>query len=184
MGKRGRKKKDSPEGMLLETLEITDQDGKVIGLLSRGQIHEQKLFHKAVHVFLFNPEGKIYLQKRSRLKDENPGKWDSSASGHVSPGEPYSVAARRELKEELGLLCGLSEVGRLPASPETGYEFVVLFKGTTRKSPKPNPLEIEEGRFVDPAELEEWLAKKPQDFTPTFRLLWEKFGKQLVPRKH
>jgi len=177
MAKRGRKKKNSPEGMLLEMLEVTDQEGNVVGLLPRGQIHEQKLFHKAVHIFLFNPEGQIYLQKRSRLKDENPGKWDSSASGHVSPGEPYPVAARRELKEELGLLCGLSEVGRLSASPETSYEYVVLFKGTTRKIPKPNPLEIEEGRFVDPAELEEWLAKRPEDFTPTFKILWEKFGK-------
>ncbi|RUM88689.1 MAG: NUDIX hydrolase [Thermodesulfatator sp.] len=175
MAKRGRKKKDSPERMLLEMLEVVDQFGNRLGLLPRGKIHEQKLFHKAVHVWIFNPEGRLYLQKRSRLKDENPGKWDSSASGHVAPGEPYPVAARRELKEELGLLCGLTEVGRLPASEETGYEFVVLFKGSTRKVPRPNPMEIEEGRWFSSEEIEDWLRRHPKEFTPTFRLLWNKF---------
>ncbi|MBX6424025.1 NUDIX domain-containing protein [Thermosulfurimonas sp. F29] len=182
MAKRGRKRKDSPEGMLLEMLEVVDHQGNTMGLLPRGQIHEQKLFHKAVHVMIFNPKGELYLQKRSRLKDENPGKWDSSASGHVSPGEPYPVAARRELKEELGLLCGLKEIGRLEASPETGYEFVVLFKGTTRKVPRPNPMEIEEGRFVSPEELEHWLTQSPEDFTPTFRLLWDRYRRKLLSR--
>ncbi|HFC96953.1 MAG TPA: NUDIX domain-containing protein [Thermosulfurimonas dismutans] len=182
MAKRGRKRKDSPEGMLLEMLEVVDEQGNTMGLLPRGQIHEQKLFHKSVHVVIFNPEGRLFLQKRSRLKDENPGKWDSSASGHVAPGEPYPVAARRELKEELGLLCGLKEVGRLPASPETGYEFVVIFKGTTRKNPRPNPMEIEEGRFVSPEELEQWLTERPEDFTPTFRLLWDRYRRALLTR--
>ena len=180
MAKRGRKRKDSPEGMLLEMLEVVDEHGNIMGLLPRGQIHEQKLFHKSVHIIIFNPEGKLYLQKRSRLKDENPGKWDSSASGHVSPGEPYPVAARRELKEELGLLCGLKEIGRLSASPETGYEFVVIFKGTTRKMPRPNPMEIEEGRFVSSEELEQWLMERPDEFTPTFRLIWDVYRRKLL----
>ncbi len=161
MAKRGRKKKDSPEGMLLEMLEITDREGNVVGLLPRGQIHEQKLFHKAVHVFLFDPEGRIYLQKRSRLKDENPGKWDSSASGHVSPGEPYPVAARRELKEELDIVVTpIQELLVLDHQYPDKKVRLHFILAETHQSPK--PVDCQDTRIFSPEEVEK-LTLAPAD---------------------
>ena len=86
-----------------EILEIVDSHDKVIGTGTRGEIHRMGFFHRAVHMFVFNPAGQVYIQRRSRSKDRHPGKLDSSAAGHVDPGETYEETAIRELQEELGI---------------------------------------------------------------------------------
>ena len=79
-----------------ELLDVVDEQDRVIGAAGRRDIHEQGLLHRAVHVFVVDQQQGIYLQKRAWHKDEHPGKWDSSASGHVDSGESYPDAARRE----------------------------------------------------------------------------------------
>lgn len=174
-------KKKGPTGVR-EILEVLDDQGRVIALLSRQEIHQQRLRHRAVHIFIFDRQGRLYLQKRAAHKDEHPGLWDSSAAGHAKPGEPGSVAARRELQEELGLLCNLLEVARVEASETTGWEFVVLYAGVVNREPRPNPAEIEEGRFFHPQEIEAELRKNPEKFTPSFRLLWRLYLKKGAPK--
>ncbi len=181
MVRRGRKRRDSPSVIPREILEAVDNKGRVIALLPRGEIHRQRLRHRAVHVFIFSPKGEIYLQKRAAHKDEHPGLWDSSAAGHVSPGEPNIVAARRELQEELNILCNLIEVGTIEACEETGWEFVSFYVGVTNKTPVPDPVEIETGRFFALEEVEKLLTQTPEIFTPAFRLLWEIFKEKGLP---
>ena len=43
------------------------------------------------------------MQKRALVKITFPGRWDTSAAGHVSAGESAEETARREVQEELGL---------------------------------------------------------------------------------
>ena len=45
----------------------------------------------------------VLLQKRSKIKDSNPGCYDISSAGHLSSGDIPLEGALRELKEELGL---------------------------------------------------------------------------------
>jgi len=91
--------------VLEEVLEIVDRKGKTIGLRKRSEVHgNPSLLHKVVHVLVFNDGGKLLLQKRSMNKDAEPGKWDTSVGGHVSPGEDFRTAALREMKEELGII--------------------------------------------------------------------------------
>ena len=83
---------------------IDDISGEVIGLAPRSQCHgDPSLIHRAVHVAVFHPDGRILLQKRSMKKDIQPGKWDTAVGGHLMPGENYFTAAKRELQEELGI---------------------------------------------------------------------------------
>jgi isopentenyldiphosphate isomerase len=87
-----------------EMLEVVDLKGKVLGLAGRSAIHtDPSMIHRVVHVLVFDADGRLLLQKRSQTKDVAPGKWDTSVGGHVSPGEGIEVAARREMKEELGI---------------------------------------------------------------------------------
>jgi isopentenyldiphosphate isomerase len=54
----------------------------VVGQNTRREVHARGLWHRAVHVLVFNARGEVFLQKRSMKKDIAAGKWDSSASGH------------------------------------------------------------------------------------------------------
>lgn len=87
-----------------ELLEVVTKNGEIIKTLPRSEIHgNPSLIHRVVHVLVFNKEGKLLLQKRSRNKDVAPGKWDTSVGGHVNPGETLDEAIHREMKEELGI---------------------------------------------------------------------------------
>ena len=110
-----------------EIFDVVDVDDVVIGRERRADVHARDLMHRAVHVFVFNRHGEIFLQKRSRLKDKHPGVWDSSAAGHLDAGEGYDACASRELEEELGITGAVATpVARIPAGLETGWEHVGL----------------------------------------------------------
>ncbi|MFW5774791.1 MAG: NUDIX domain-containing protein, partial [Chitinivibrionales bacterium] len=57
---------------------------------------------KHVRLLLMNTDGRIYLQKRSCGKGENPGLWDKSIEGHVPADSAFDTAMIRECAEELG----------------------------------------------------------------------------------
>ena len=64
---------------------------------TRHTVHREKLLHRAVHIFVFNQRGELFLQRRSQWKDMHPRCWDSSAAGHVNSGDNYDDTAPREL---------------------------------------------------------------------------------------
>ena len=90
----------------------------------------------------------MFLQLRSKTKDNDPGLLDNSCSGHVDAGESYVVAAERELMEEIGLLVEkpLEKLFKLTACPETGMEFVTIFMTEAEGPFELCPEEIDEGR--------------------------------------
>ena len=89
--------------MTEEIFDVVNERDEVVDRQPRRVVHARGLLHRAVHVLVFNARGEIFLQKRSLLKDRQPGVWDSSASGHVDSGEDYDACAVREVREELGV---------------------------------------------------------------------------------
>ncbi len=87
-----------------ELFPVVDDEGNVIGKITRGHAHDGcKILHPVVHLHLFNSQGELYLQKRPEWKDIQPGKWDTAVGGHVDYGETIEEALRREVREELGV---------------------------------------------------------------------------------
>jgi len=124
--------------------------------------------HRAVHIFVFDKHGQLFLQKRSRFKDAHPGAWDSSAAGHLNAGDDYDMTAVRELEEELGVQADVECIGEIAACTNTGQEFVKLY---TARHNGPFILprsEIESGQFFPPALIDRWIAARPQDFATGF----------------
>lgn len=160
---------------LTERFPIVDQSDRVLGSASRSEVHGNNLRHRAVHVLIFNGAGEVCLQKRSRHKDRDPLLWDSSAAGHVNAGEEYDEAARRELKEELGIDIALGKVLKLPASERTGQEFIWLYRGQHTGELHFNRSEIEYGDFFPVALVSDWLAARPADFAPAFAKCWKAY---------
>jgi len=156
-----------------EIFDLVDQYDRVIGQASREEVHRKKLMHRSVHIFVFNHSGELFLQKRAESKDESPGLWDTSSSGHVDAGEDYLSAAGRELMEELNIFEPLAFMMKLKASPETYWEHVSSYRCMTEKTIRINPEEISEGGFWRPESIDEAIEKNKFQFTPTFLTLWE-----------
>tara|TARA_R100000027_G_scaffold38198_2_gene28176 strand:- start:3738 stop:4259 length:522 start_codon:yes stop_codon:yes gene_type:complete len=166
----------------LEWFDVVDENDRVIGKETRGEVHRKKLLHRAIHVFVFNSSGQLYLQKRSATKDTAPNRWVSSCSGHVDSGEDYETAARRELGEELGIdgnSAELEEIRAVDAVRETGHEFVRLYQILRYDGAIiPDPAEVSDGIWKKPDEIEEWIARAPREFSLSFLYLWNLFRKE------
>ena len=158
-----------------DIFDVVNEHDQVIDQQLRSVVHAQGLRHRAAHVLVFNNKGQVFLQLRSKTKDNDPGLWDNSCSGHVDAGESYVVAAERELMEEIGLLVEkpLEELFKLTASPETGMEFVTIFRAEAEGPFELCPEEIDEGRWASTTEIRLALQTKPENYTPTFRMIWE-----------
>jgi len=98
---------------MTEVLEVYDLDGKLIGKEERGKFYAEikeefaskgKISKqvKSIRLLLMNSDGRVYLQKRSKLKSENPGLYDKTIGGHVSKGHTFEIAVIKECAEELG----------------------------------------------------------------------------------
>lgn len=156
----------------VELLDVVDAEDRVVGQAARALVHRHGLRHRAAHVLLYDPAGRLYVQQRAWTKDCQPGRWDCSAAGHLEPGETYAAAARRELAEELGIVASaLEPCAALPAMPATGHEFVRVFRCVSTQAPRPDPVEIRQGRWLTPTALRAWMAAEPACFTAVLRVL-------------
>ena len=163
-----------------EWFDVVDEQDRVVGRASRAEVHARNLRHRAVHLWLFRPNGRLLLQKRALHKDSAPGCWVSSCSGHLDCGEDYEGAARRELEEELGIppeeVAWTPPWRKFPASPETGHEFVqvYLLRGY-RGAVHPNPEEVTDLRWMAPSAVDRALREEPGAFARSFCWLWDAY---------
>ena len=160
-----------------EIFDVVDEHDRVIGQRTRSDVHRLGLMHRATHTLVFNREGKVFLQKRSMKKDRQPGKWDSSASGHVDAGESYDRCAARELREEIGLeVAGQPRsLFKLTASPETDQEHVWVYQTEAEGPFRLDPDEIECGDWFLPGDVDRWSQERPGEFADAFLVIWRKF---------
>jgi len=166
-----------------EILEIVDHEDRVVGTERRGIIHARGLMHRSAQVLLFNSTGELFLQKRSINKDEFPGLWDSSAAGHLAPGESYRQCALRELREELGISHAgtLTRLFKIPASMNTGYEHCTVFKCISDSRITLQPEEVDTGEWLSPQSMDQWVSNFPTRLTPAIRRIWQQLRDAGIP---
>ena len=96
-----------------ELLEIYDLNNNLIGTQERDsfyrEIHQEfkktgKITRqiKSIRLILMNSNGRIYIQRRSYVKKENPNLYDKTVGGHVLAGHTWHMTVVRECHEELG----------------------------------------------------------------------------------
>jgi len=160
-----------------ELLELVDEQGRAVGTAARGECHSAPaLMHRAVHVLVFDSEGRLFLQKRAVTKSTAPGRWDSSVGGHAAPGERPERAAARETLEELGVRVEPGELAHAfdhiwPGAGQTEYvhTFTLEHDGPFTL----NRDEIDDGRFWTAGEIEASLGTGV--FTHSFELEYSIF---------
>lgn len=152
-----------------EWFPVVDEDGNETGRALRSVCHDGKsmLLHPVVHLHLFNSRGELFLQKRSKTKDIQPGKWDTSVGGHISPGETPLKALFREAGEELGINDFVPEYRwKYIWESSRERELVNSFSTISDEIPVTGKDEIDDGRYWTLNEIEDNLGK--DIFTPNF----------------
>ena len=86
-----------------EQLAVTNPQGEVVGTVERGAVRVLGITTRAVHLVGLAPDGRMWVQKRSLTKPNNPGMWDTLMGGMVSAADSLSQALARETWEEAGL---------------------------------------------------------------------------------
>ena len=88
----------------MEIWDLYTKDREKLGeTIQRGEYPPEGKYRLVVHIAIFNSRGQMLIQQRQATKFGWPSMWDISASGSVITGETTSMAAERELGEELGL---------------------------------------------------------------------------------
>lgn len=141
---------------------------EVIGHGSIARAIENGIIRRVARVVLFDGEGNVYLQRRSK-NIAMPLLWNESATGHVDRGEERIDAALRELKEEIGVSGVLLHPVRTFYFEE--YEngvakrafhtvFIGMYKGPTVLDPE----EVDSLKLVSVPDAISWLTTSPEEF--------------------
>ncbi len=168
-------------------LDVVNEHNQVIGQATRQEIHENRWLHRAVHLLLVSPNRHFLLQQRADSRPTYPGRWDTSAAGHVAAGESCDATIIREAREEIGynISSPTPPLLVLDGSPETDYEWVHFYAQELESRPnlRADPDEVKDLRWWPEDELLQSLVHTPDLFTPAFRILfflWRQTG-FLVP---
>jgi isopentenyl-diphosphate delta-isomerase len=140
-----------------ELVVLVDEQGRPLGALPKDQAHHADTpLHLAFSVYVFDGAGRFLATRRALTKQTWPGVWTNSCCGHPGPGEDVAAAARRRLRQELGL-----EVGPLePVLPGFSYRAVAA-DGIVENELCPVFFARLDGAAppevaADPAEVAEW----------------------------
>jgi 8-oxo-dGTP pyrophosphatase MutT (NUDIX family) len=86
-----------------EQLAVCNAQGERLGTIERGAVRVLGIATRAVHLVGRAPDGRMWVQQRSRTKPNNPGMWDTLMGGMVSAADTLTQALARETWEEAGL---------------------------------------------------------------------------------
>ncbi|MFE4602075.1 NUDIX hydrolase [Kitasatospora indigofera] len=86
-----------------ELLDVVDAQDRVTGTAPRREVYRLGLTHRCVFILVRNPQGRIFVHRRTDTKMFAPGAYDMFVGGVVGAGETYGAAAVREAEEELGV---------------------------------------------------------------------------------
>ncbi|MFA3879148.1 NUDIX domain-containing protein [Streptomyces sp. MMCC 100] len=86
-----------------EILDVVDEKDRVVGQARRGDVYARGLRHRCVFVWARDPEGRVFVHRRTATKLVFPALYDMFVGGVVGAGESYDDAALREAEEELGV---------------------------------------------------------------------------------
>eukprot|EP01034_Spumella_vulgaris_P040863 gene40863-50561_t len=78
-----------------EQLAVTNAQGEVVGTVERGAVRVLGITTRAVHLVGLAPDGRMWVQKRSLTKPNNPGMWDT-LMGEIAPVHSRRASCRAE----------------------------------------------------------------------------------------
>jgi isopentenyl-diphosphate Delta-isomerase len=141
-------------------------DDEPIKLRPRKDFYKYNIIFRSSALILFNDDGKILLQKRSKSKKWFPGLYDFSVSGVVNGRESYEECMTRETKEEIGIKLDFNFLFKLTPSEKKDRSFHSVFIASTNQKLYPDINEIELIKWISREKLKKDIVKNSKKFTP------------------
>ncbi|WP_456440708.1 isopentenyl-diphosphate Delta-isomerase [Caldithrix abyssi] len=170
-----------------EKLILVDENDHVLGYETKDVCHNgDGLLHRAFSIFIFNSQGELLLQQRSQDKRLWGLFWSNTCCSHPRKGETYEQATQRRLQEELGLKAPLKFLFKFQYQARfkdvgSENELCAVYVGKTDEPPTVNPNEIAAIRYISPEDLEKEMQAHPAQFTPWFKMEWERIRREFWP---
>ena len=167
-----------------EKVILVDEEDNQIGLMPKMEAHLKGKLHRAFSIIIFNSDRKILLQKRASTKYHTPNLWSNTCCSHQREGEDNTNAGKRRLNEEMGFVTNLynfsSFIYRVEFSNgliehENDHIMLGVFDGT----PKPNPNEVDEWKWIDIDILVEDMQINPDHYTAWFMIIMNNYYESL-----
>lgn len=159
---------------------LVDEKDNEIGTREKLSAHLSGELHRAISVFIFNSEKKMLLQRRALNKYHSGGLWTNACCSHPHPGETTMNAAKRRLREEMGMKEEMLKYvfnftyKAFLDNDLIEHELDHVFIGKTDDIPVPNTDEVNEWKYISVSELEEDLKENPAVYTHWFKLIFER----------
>ncbi|MDP3765869.1 MAG: NUDIX domain-containing protein [Nanoarchaeota archaeon] len=143
-----------------EMIVIVDDNDNVIGKATWKEMMDKGLLHRTSNVLVFNSKGELFVHKRANTVRLYPGMYDVKIGGSVRTEENYEEAAKRELKEEAGILNPkLIELFKLKSRRKDNNVNRTIFKCVYDGQLKLDKSEVEDGRFMKIRDVKKLLDK-------------------------
>lgn len=160
-----------------ELVQLVTEEGEPAGAMEKLEAHRSGALHRAFSIFLFDDAGCLLMQRRAATKYHSAGLWTNTCCGHPRPGEDLAAAARRRLREEMGIDTELDQRFSFIYHAVLGnglqeHELDHVFFGRWNKEPRLDPGEADDWAYVAAADLESRMLKAPQRFTVWLRTCW------------
>lgn len=150
--------------MPTEMLDVVNEEDRPQFRASRERVHREYHIHRSVMFFVFDDEGRVFVNRRSAAKEWYPGYWSIAFGGHVLAGESYDRAVEREIREEVGLDTRPTFITSFKKRTADERENVKVYGVVADRDPALFADEIEQGQFATLAEVNEMLGRF--DFLP------------------
>lgn len=152
---------------------LLDDAGRPRGTADRLTVHGTETpLHLAFSCYIVRA-GQVLVTRRALAKRTWPGVWTNACCGHPRPGEAMEDAIERRVSEELGARVeGIRVVlpdfryEAVDASGVRENEICPVFVAGVVGDLSPDPAEVMEHRWVDPAALADVAARSPWLLSP------------------
>jgi isopentenyl-diphosphate delta-isomerase len=158
-----------------EQVILVDHEDVPRGQMDKMEAHKKGLLHRAFSVFIFNSKRELLLQQRALNKYHSGGLWTNTCCSHPRVNESNIQAAKRRLKEEMGMDGDITYLFKFTYRAEfadglTEHEVDHVFFGWSDALPVINQDEVETYKYMDLEALADDIRVNPSVYTPWLRI--------------